>query len=145
MIIFRKLIDKLFNQKINEISQEVKDINHKLKYFDHLEQKLDTIISHLSDENSFINMNISTIRHTSSVPFWEQEIRANKLIESLKISKPVKLTRIGNSNDGGYFVPEEILIGVKVAVNIGIGTEVSLDEHLLKLGKNIHAFDPYQI
>jgi hypothetical protein len=88
---FKKLLKKfkavnraLFNSNYEDIKMTVNEINTRLDYFLHLENKLNTILSHLSDQNSYINMNISTIRHGLSVPFWRQEIRANELISVLK-------------------------------------------------------------
>ena len=140
---FKCIFSKLSNDNYADVKMTVNEINTRLDYFSHLENKLNTIISHLSDENSYLNMNINTIRHGLSVPFWKQEIRANELINILSPSIFLDLSRIGNLNDGGYFVPTKLIQKINLAVNIGIGNETSLDQDLLNMGIAIHAYDPY--
>ena len=140
---FKAVNRALFNSNYEDIKMTVNEINTRLDYFLHLENKLNTILSHLSDENSYINMNINTIRHGLSVPFWRQEIRANELISVLKPNIFLNLERVGNLNDGGYFVPTKLINKISLAVNIGIGDETSLDQDLLSKGFTIHAYDPY--
>lgn len=104
---------------------------------------LDIIIDNLEQSNSFINVELSSLRHGLTVPFWKQEFRANELINILKPSISLDLERVGNLNDGGYYVPVELFHKINLAVNIGIGNEISLDQDLLNRDIIIHAYDPY--
>jgi hypothetical protein len=126
-----------------DIKTMINEINTKLGNFSIIEKNLNRIIANLEQENSYLSLNINTLRHGLSVPFWKQELRANELINILRPSIFLDLQRVGSLNDGGYVVPEKLLSKINLAVNIGIGNETSLDQDLLNRGIMIHAYDPY--
>jgi hypothetical protein len=53
------------------------------------------------------------------------------------------LIRVGNSNDGGYVVPECCAMAVDTLISFGIFTDWSFEEHFRKLNPkiHIHAYD----
>jgi hypothetical protein len=54
--------------------------------------------------------------------------------------KGMELTRVGGPNDGGYvtFLPS----GPSTAVSLGVGPNVSWDQHMVAMGHHVEMFDP---
>ncbi len=49
--------------------------------------------------------------------------------------------RIGSLGDGGYVMPDDC-DGVTAVLSLGVGTEVSFDEHFAKRGVPVYQYDP---
>lgn len=64
------------------------------------------------------------------------------IVERLRPHRPsFRKVRIGSLADGGYVLPDD-LDGIAAVLSIGIGEEVSFDQHFAAAGLPIYQYDP---
>lgn len=100
------------------------------------------IISHCPDDMVFTPTN-STRNVDLSLNYFNAEIQKNvqcfhELLLIKKVNK-YNLIRIGNDNDGGYVMIDDLHGGV--AYSIGIGDDVSWDFAMSKYGYEVYMYD----
>jgi hypothetical protein len=64
-------------------------------------------------------------------------------LDFMRTIQPLKLNdeiRIGSSNDGGYVVPERVLVGSKTLLSFGYGHDFLFEKEFLKYGRGNRAF-----
>jgi hypothetical protein len=132
---------------IKKMSNQLLDINRVLNLLQdkiaEIEKRSVFTSDSIRDPLSNLNMKLLSIKTSSCQPFWKQQELALNIMSMLIPTIKTSLTRLGSTADGGYFVPSEILSSGNIAVNIGVGSEISLDLDLRQRGFSLFAFDPY--
>jgi len=132
---------------IQKMSNQLSDMNIALNLLqdkvDEIEKRSVFTSDSISDPLSNWNMKLVSIKTSICQPFWKQQELALNIISELTPTIKTSLTRLGSTSDGGYFIPSEILSSGNIAVNIGVGSEISLDLDLRQRGFSLFAFDPY--
>lgn len=142
-----EIINPWRKSQIKKISDQLLEMNETLKLLQtkivEIEKRSSFTSDSISDPLSNWNMKLLSIKSTICHPFWKQQELATNIINRLIPKIKPRLTRLGSNADGGYFVPSEVLSLGNIAVNIGVGTEISLDIDLRQRGFTLFAFDPY--
>jgi len=129
------------------MSNQLLDINRVLNLLQdkiiEIEKRSVFTSDSIRDPLSNLNMKLLSINSSICQPFWKQQELALNIISKLIPTIKITLTRLGSNADGGYFVPSAVLSSGNIAVNIGVGSEISLDLDLQQRGFSLFAFDPY--